>query len=90
MLSVYTISLISSGIFFSFLQDLQETFTVNTLGPLLMGKYFSPLLGAGNGAFGRQAQNAKEKHAAVLVNMSARVGSIGGEYYQVGIIYVCE
>ncbi|XP_063586412.1 C-signal-like [Penaeus indicus] len=59
------------------LQALQETVTVNTLGPLLMAKYFSPLLGAGNGTFGRQAQSAKENHAAVLVNMSARVGSIG-------------
>ena len=50
-----------------------------------MAKYFSPLLAKGSGAFGLPTDNPKMKHSAVLVNMSARVGSItdNGELFQV-------
>ncbi|XP_063850674.1 C-signal-like [Scylla paramamosain] len=59
------------------MKALQDTFTVNTFGPLVMAKYFGPLLQAGQGSIGRQAAEARQQHAAVVVNMSARVGSIG-------------
>lgn len=50
----------------------------NAFGPLLMGKYFSPLLQKGRGLVGR----SDEGHKGVIVNISARVGSIqdNGEY----------
>lgn len=59
------------------LKGLKETFAVNTLGPLMMAKHFSPILMAGEGTIGQQAADPKRRHTAVLVNMSARVGSIG-------------
>lgn len=37
-----------------------------------MAKYFAPLLKKGNGDIGKQPS----KHTGVLVNMSAKVGSI--------------
>ncbi|XP_052101918.1 C-factor-like [Mytilus californianus] len=55
-------------------EGLRQTFATNTIGPLIMAKYFSPLLRKGNGDIGRQI--SKIKHAGVLVNMSAKVGSI--------------
>ena len=61
------------------LAGLQETFVTNTLGPLLVVKHFVPLLQAGSGALGVQATDAKQRHAAVLVNMTAKVGSITGQ-----------
>ncbi|CAH1259164.1 Hypp2183 [Branchiostoma lanceolatum] len=56
-------------------QGLLTTFSTNAIGPLLVGKYFSPLLQKGTGAFGQHAQN-KQTHAAVMANISAKVGSI--------------
>ncbi|XP_043215870.1 C-factor-like isoform X2 [Amphibalanus amphitrite] len=67
------------------LAGLQETFNTNTFGPLLVAKHFAPLLQAGSGALGVQSEDAKQRHAAVLVNMTAKVGSttenvLGGWY----------
>ncbi|CAL4086116.1 unnamed protein product, partial [Meganyctiphanes norvegica] len=58
-------------------QALLETFAVNSVGPVLMAKYFKSLLEAGQGSFGNQGTDSKFKHTSILVNMSARVGSIG-------------
>lgn len=58
------------------LDGLQQTFVTNAIGPLLVAKHFAPLLQAGSGALGVQAADAKQRHAAVLVNMTAKVGSI--------------
>ncbi|XP_072025772.1 C-signal-like [Amphiura filiformis] len=55
---------------------LLDTFSTNTIGPLLMAKYFAPLLAKGSGSFGQPSEDQKKKHTGVLVNMSARVGSI--------------
>lgn len=57
-------------------QGLRSTFEVNTIGPLIMAKYFAPLLMKGSGTFGMKSEDTKLQHAAVLVNMSAKVGSI--------------
>lgn len=57
-------------------EGLETTLKTNTIGPLMMAKHFAPLLGAGQGVFGQQAGVGKNQHAAVLVNMSAKVGSI--------------
>nr|KAG5706125.1 hypothetical protein BaRGS_025747 [Batillaria attramentaria] len=57
-------------------KGLEVTFKTNTIGPLLVAKHFAPLLVGGQGAFGEQAADSKNQHAAVLVNMSAKVGSI--------------
>lgn len=53
-------------------EDITSTFLTNTVGPLLMGKYFGPLLLKGNGSFGSQPA----QFCGVLANISARVGSI--------------
>nr|XP_060624735.1 C-signal-like [Anolis sagrei ordinatus] len=58
-------------------QDLALTLATNSIGPLVVAKYFTPLLLNGTGAFGRQSTDPGKKHQAILVNMSARVGSIG-------------
>ncbi|XP_007244642.3 C-factor [Astyanax mexicanus] len=58
-------------------QGITATLATNTVGPLLMAKYFSPLLKKGTGAFGQQPEDKAKQHSGVLVNMSARVGSIG-------------
>ncbi|XP_071090394.1 C-signal-like [Haliotis cracherodii] len=57
-------------------EGLSVTLMTNALGPTLMTKYFSPLLAKGLGVFGLQAAEPKARHSAVLVNMSAKVGSI--------------
>ena len=51
---------------------------LNSIGPLLMAKHFAPLLQKGGGKFG----SPESKHAGILVNMSAKVGSItdNGKY----------
>lgn len=41
-----------------------------------MGKHFGKLLLKGNGTVGVQATEEKQKHTAVMVNISAKVGSI--------------
>ena len=61
---------------FFFEQALQETFTVNAFGPLLMGKHFGRLLAKGGGSVGVQSPDIKQHHSGVLVNISAKVGSI--------------
>ncbi|XP_072280489.1 C-signal-like [Pyxicephalus adspersus] len=50
--------------------------STNTIGPLLMAKYFAPLLLKGTGAFGLQSSDRSNQHSAILINMSAKVGSI--------------
>ncbi|XP_078589066.1 C-signal-like [Branchiostoma floridae x Branchiostoma japonicum] len=65
-------------------QGLSTTFSTNAIGPLLVAKYFSPLLQKGTGAFGQHGSN-KRTHAAVMANLSAKVGSttdngLGGWY----------
>ncbi|XP_071986214.1 uncharacterized protein [Engystomops pustulosus] len=57
-------------------EGLSQALATNTIGPLLMAKYFSPLLLNGRGAFGAQSSDKSKQHNAVLVNMSAKVGSI--------------
>ncbi|XP_072546636.1 C-signal [Salminus brasiliensis] len=58
-------------------QGIASTLATNTVGPLLMAKYFAPLLQKGTGAFGQQPAEKAKQHSGILVNMSARVGSIG-------------
>ncbi|KAI1894355.1 hypothetical protein AGOR_G00114960 [Albula goreensis] len=58
-------------------QGLVSTLTTNTVGPLLMAKYFSPLLLKGSGAFGQQPPEKSKQHSGIIVNMTAKVGSIG-------------
>merc|ERR1711893_554927 len=41
-----------------------------------MAKYFQPLLTKGGGGFGSKSTDSKPQHSSVLVNMSAKVGSI--------------
>ncbi|XP_023330474.1 uncharacterized protein LOC111702901 [Eurytemora carolleeae] len=55
-----------------------STFTVNTFAPLLMAKHLAPLLQKGTGLVGSQQfkEDPKKSHSSVIVNMSARVGSI--------------
>ncbi|XP_055860311.1 C-factor-like isoform X2 [Biomphalaria glabrata] len=57
-------------------QGLLETYLVNSVGPLLMAKHFAALLSKGQGLIGKQAADKKSQHSSVLVNMSAKVGSI--------------
>ncbi|XP_060075503.1 C-signal-like [Ylistrum balloti] len=57
-------------------KGLMETFETNTAGPLLMAKHFAPLLKLGSGYFGIKPADSKKQHCSVLVNMSAKVGSI--------------
>lgn len=57
-------------------EGLRSTFEVNTIGPLIMAKYFGPLLMKGGSTFGLRSEDTKVRHSAVLVNMSAKVGSI--------------
>lgn len=42
-----------------------------------MAKYFAPLLQKGTGAFGQQPPEKDKQHSGIMVNMTARVGSIG-------------
>lgn len=58
-------------------EGLLSTFSTNTVGPLLMAKHFSPMLLKGQGLVGQQAADPKARHSSVIVNMSAKVGSIG-------------
>ncbi|CAH1783929.1 unnamed protein product [Owenia fusiformis] len=53
---------------------LEATFRTNTLGPMIMAKYFSPLLLKGQGAFGLTDRD--KPHKGIIVNISAKVGSI--------------
>ncbi|NP_956847.1 uncharacterized protein LOC794398 [Danio rerio] len=58
-------------------QGVISTLTTNTVGPLVMAKYFAPLLQRGTGAFGLQPPEKDKQHNGIMVNMTARVGSIG-------------
>lgn len=42
-----------------------------------MAKYFSPLLLKGSGAFGQQPAEKAKEHSGIIVNITAKVGSIG-------------
>ncbi|KAL8621270.1 hypothetical protein ACOMHN_008095 [Nucella lapillus] len=55
---------------------LEATMRTNAIGPLMMAKHFAPLLQKGQGVIGVQTSDYKSFHASVLVNMSAKVGSI--------------
>ncbi|XP_028844913.1 uncharacterized protein LOC114795594 [Denticeps clupeoides] len=58
-------------------EDVMATLTTNSVGPLLMAKYFCPLLQRGGGKFGQQHPEKAKQHSGILINMTARVGSIG-------------
>lgn len=58
-------------------QGIISTLTTNTVGPLVMAKYFSPLLQKGGGAFGQQPPEKVKQHSGIIVNITAKVGSIG-------------
>jgi len=60
------------------LDGLASTFAVNAFGPILIAKHLAPLLQKGSGLIGsdKYKDDKKKCHAGILVNMSARVGSI--------------
>lgn len=67
-------------------QGIISTLTTNTVGPLVMAKYFAPLLQKGGGGFGQQPAEKAKQHSGIIVNITAKVGSIGdnGRYCAVG------
>lgn len=58
-------------------QGIISTLTTNTVGPLIMAKYFAPLLQKGGGGFGQQPAERAKQHTGIIVNITAKVGSIG-------------
>ncbi|XP_061827532.1 C-signal [Nerophis lumbriciformis] len=58
-------------------QGIVSTLTTNTVGPLVMAKYFAPLLQKGAGGFGQQPPEKAKQHSGIIVNITAKVGSIG-------------
>lgn len=54
-----------------------STLMTNTVGPLVMAKYFTPLLQKGGGGFGQQPAEKAKQHSGIIVNITAKVGSIG-------------
>ncbi|XP_061601065.1 C-signal [Cololabis saira] len=58
-------------------QGIISTLTTNTVGPLVMAKHFSPLLQKGGGGFGQQPAEKAKQHSGIIVNITAKVGSIG-------------
>jgi len=58
-------------------QGIISTLTTNTVGPLVMAKYFAPLLQRGGGGFGLQPPEKAKQHSGIIVNITAKVGSIG-------------
>ncbi|KAM8859356.1 uncharacterized protein AB9W97_019446 isoform 1-T1 [Spinachia spinachia] len=58
-------------------QGVISTLTTNTVGPLVVAKYFAPLLQKGGGGFGQQPAEKAQQHSGILVNITAKVGSIG-------------
>ncbi|XP_028279325.1 uncharacterized protein LOC114447317 isoform X1 [Parambassis ranga] len=58
-------------------QGIISTLTTNTVGPLVMAKYFVPLLQKGGGGFGQQPAETAKQHSGIVVNITAKVGSIG-------------
>lgn len=72
-------------------QGIISTLTTNTVGPLIMAKHFAPLLQKGGGGFGQQPAEKAKQHSGVIVNITAKVGSIGDNgwcliYLQIAII----
>lgn len=63
--------------FFSHFQGTISTLLTNTVGPLVMAKYFAPLLQKGGGGFGQQPAEKSKQHSGIIVNITAKVGSIG-------------
>lgn len=57
-------------------QGIISTLTTNTVGPLVMAKYFAPLLQKGAGLFGQQPPEKAKQHSGIIVNITAKVGSI--------------
>ncbi|KAK2921651.1 hypothetical protein Q8A73_001136 [Channa argus] len=58
-------------------QGLISTLTTNTVGPLVMAKHFAPLLQKGGGGFGQQPVEKVKQHSGIIINITAKVGSIG-------------
>lgn len=58
-------------------QGIISTLTTNTVGPLIMAKHFAPLLQKGGGGFGQQPAEKAKQHSGIVVNITAKVGSIG-------------
>ena len=59
-------------------EGLAATMATNAVGPLIIAKSVAPLLQKGNAAFSQQQRLLDKKdYRGVVVNMSARVGSIG-------------
>lgn len=58
-------------------QGLVSTLMTNTVGPLVMVKYFAPLLQKGGGGFGQKPAEKARQHSGIIVNITAKVGSIG-------------
>lgn len=59
------------------LQGIITTLTTNTVGPLIVAKHFAPLLQKGGGGFGQQPAERAKQHSGIIVNITAKVGSIG-------------
>lgn len=55
-------------------EALSTTMLTNAVGPLLMAKQFAPLLSKGSGEYG--SKEHEKGHSGVILNISARVGSI--------------
>jgi len=55
-----------------------STLATNSIGPLIIAKHTAPLLQKGNGLIGstKYKDDPKKCHSGIIVNMSARVGSI--------------
>merc|ERR1712088_200214 len=51
-------------------EDMQTLFNINAAGPLMVARYFAPLLQKGEGSIGAGG------HKGMLVNITARAGSI--------------
>lgn len=51
-------------------EDMQTLFNINAAGPLMMAKYFAPLLIKGEGTIGAGG------HKSILANITARAGSL--------------
>ena len=51
-------------------EDMETLFRINAAGPLMMAKYFAPLMIKGEGSVGAGG------HKAILANITARAGSL--------------
>lgn len=70
---------------FFLLQGIISTLITNTVGPLVVAKHFAPLLQKGAGGFGQQPIEKPKQHSGIMVNITAKVGSIGDNgWYCVG------